>query len=122
MDKQFLLVEEGSLDQNNMLKFLQNSGMTDANVIRYKQGTTKPELVSVESNDELVNATERRTIKNVLDILDKFIAEKTETCTLAEWSADIFADRITHRTVYVDHDDSFTDSFAKFLERHYKGD
>ena len=122
MTNNFIFIEDGSVDTNNMLKLLQNSGMTDANVIRYKQGTTKPELVSIESDDELVNATERRTIKNVLDILDKFIAEKTETSTLAEWSADIFADRITHRTVYVDHDDSFTDSFAKFLERHYKGD
>lgn len=116
MDKQFLLVEEGSLDQNNMLKFLQNSGMTDANVIRYKQGTTKPELVSVEGNDDVMEEIEKRTTNKILDALAMFLDDRTERHM--ETSADFFTmnEKFINKLIFRGTFDEFMKQFEEYLK------
>lgn len=122
MDKQFLLVEEGSLDQNNMLKFLQNSGMTDANVIRYKQGTTKPELVSIESNDDVVEEIEKRTTNKILDALAMFLDDRTERHM--ETSTDLFAmnEKFINKLIFRGTFDEFMKQFEEYLTKFMKDD
>lgn len=117
MKNEFLFVEEGSVDQNNMLKFLQNSGMTDANVIRYKQGAPKPELVSVANDSaELIETAEKETVDNVLDLLAKFLDANTETYS----QTDVMygPHNILYRTTYKGTVDQLIRDFKDLLNKH----
>lgn len=123
MDKQFLLVEDGSLDQNNMLKFLQNSGMTDANVIRYRQGATKPELVSVNNDAaELVKTVEKETVNNVLDILEKYLEANTER--ISQTNTDLFHPtmHVIYKTTYRGTLDELMNAFRRLLNKYIEDD
>ena len=83
MVKDFVFIEEGSLDQYNMLKLLENSGLTNDNVIKYKQGSPKPELVSVditgkEIEKEDIQSLVNKAENNILTALEEFLYEYTE--------------------------------------------
>lgn len=119
MTKEFLFVEEGSVDTNNMLKFLQNSGLNDASIIRYKQGAPKPELVSISSDPaELIAAVEKGTIDNVLDILAKFLDANTET--IAQTDVDVMRglSAVVCKTVYRGTADDLIRDFKELLNKH----
>ena len=83
MVKDFVFIEEGSLDQYNMLKLLENSGLTNDNVIKYKQGSPKPELVSVDTTGKEIEKEDIQSLvnkaeNNILTALEEFLYEYTE--------------------------------------------
>lgn len=118
MTKEFLFIEEGSVDQNNMLKFLQNSGLNDASIIRYKQGAPKPELVSISSDPaELIAAVEKGTIDNVLDILEKFLDANTER--VVQTTDPMYGPyAVVCKTVYKGTMDDLIRNFKELLNKH----
>lgn len=75
MVEQFLFIEEGSVDIPSIQKFLKNSGLTDANVIRYKKGSPKPELVSVNNDEKRIEALKAETTKNIMQTLIQFLEQ-----------------------------------------------
>lgn len=121
MKDQFLFIEEGSIDQNNMLKFLQNSGMTDANVIRYRQGAPKPELVGMQNHNDAAVHQIRLDAKIeqtdfLLQSLEEFLAKNTEFNTFFDTMRN--AGRCIMQ--YEGTIDSFIDKFKVFLDRDEK--
>ena len=117
MVNNFIFIEEGSLDTNNMLKLLQNSGMTDANVIRYKQGTAKPELINIESEGSQISLVEHdKNLKKLTEAkitasLLKFLNECCEV-TLTE---DHVRGTKYYSTRYIGKPESLVEDFKQFL-------
>lgn len=113
MVKDFVFIEDGSLDQYNLLKLLENSGMTNENVIRYKQGSPKPELVSVECNTPQL--TNELMLEYLKEYLDNTAEKKSESyfdnyeCTF----------KIHYTTTIDDTIDDFITKFKAFLETKY---
>ena len=122
MVKDFVFIEEGSLDQYNLLKLLENSGMTNDNVIRYKQGSPKPELVSVNNTAEIVSETEKLTIENILCIAKAFLEENTEK--IVETNFDMYyPDRkVAYKTIYQGTIDGLMNELRQVIDRHYTED
>lgn len=71
MVKNFVFIEDGSLNEGNLDK-LRKVGITDENMVVYRQGSTKPELVSVE------HETPQLTNELMLKYLEEFLYEYTE--------------------------------------------
>ena len=120
MVNNFIFVEDGSLKQEDLKKLFTVSGMSDANVIRYKQGATKPELVSVENDNrpsevEIMNKT-IETYRNVgFGALEKFIIGNTQR---EAFYNDILC-RNQHKIIYRGSIEDFLDNFREFLTHEY---
>lgn len=79
MVNNFIFVEDGSLDTYNLRKLLEKSQMTEANIIRYKQGSPKPELISVNNSEididtirtEAGDERENHLMDSLFEFLDK---------------------------------------------------
>ena len=117
MVNNFVFIEEGSVDKENLRKILDNSGMTNANIIRYKQGTTKPELITIENDDSQINLvehnkniTEMNTAK-ILTCLVKFLHE----CGDTRVDRDIASNMDHVYTVYRNTPESLVENFKQFL-------
>lgn len=117
MVNNFIFIEEGSIDTNNMLKLLQNSGMTDANIIRYKQGMAKPELINLECESEQVNLVEHdkgvaaRTEAKIISGLLKFLHE----CSEQRVDRDVMSNTEHVYTIYRNTPESLVENFKEFL-------
>lgn len=72
----FIFIEEGSVDAENLRKMVENCG--DAKIITYRQGATKPELVSIENNnlENNIKGIEDRTMNRMISLLYDFLHEE----------------------------------------------
>lgn len=76
MVNNFIFIEDGSLDAENLNKLMKNSENAKVKFITYKQGAAKPELVSIESSeatqqnpDVYKKEGEKETLKRLYDFL-----------------------------------------------------
>lgn len=129
MVKDFVFIEEGSLDQYNMLKLLENSGLTNDNVIRYKQGSPKPELVSVDTTgkeiekedvQDIVNEAERQIKNNIFETLEEYLDNVSEKKTNDGYNIETCKFETYHVFTVFDSVQDFVAKFKKFLEEKYE--
>ena len=120
MKDQFLFIEEGSIDALNLRKFLDVSGMTDANIIRYKQGAPKPELASIQYDDAAVRQirldAKKEQTAMVLKNLEDFLSKNTELHKFFDEM--IYAGRCVMK--YDGTPESFIDKFKVFMDEDEK--
>ena len=115
MVKNFIFIEDGSVDLENMRKILDNSGNADVKFITYRQGAAKPELVSIEQSEATQNPDvyKKEAEEEILKGLYTFLIERTErTSNLDHISRDIL-----FRTIYNGHIDDFMTEFKNFLNK-----
>lgn len=114
-----IFIEDGSLNEGNLDK-LRKAGITDDNFVVYRQGSTKPELVSVENDNrpsevEIMKKT-IATYKNVVfGALEKFIIDNTQR---EAFYNDILC-RNQHKIIYRGSIEDFLDNFREFLTHEY---
>ena len=122
MTNNFIFIEEGSVDTENMRKILDNSGNADVKFITYRQGAAKPELVSIESNDDVVEEIEKRTTNKILDALAMFLNDRTERHM--ETSADLFTmnEKFINKLIFRGTFDEFMKQFEDYLIKFIKDD
>lgn len=115
MVKNFIFIEDGSLDTENLRKILDNSGGTDVKFITYKQGATKPELVSLEISEAAQNPEvyKQEAKDELIKALYEFIIDNTERYCYD----DMMERAVKCKTVYKGTVDDFMENFYKYLNR-----
>ena len=112
--KPIVFIEEGSLDKNELVKLSKNSGITDADIITYKKGTAKPELVSVEYDGKKDIEEQKTRVKNyILNELSQFMC--TNTTVLRNYSYVTMRDEF--KTTYEGTLDDFIRNFEEQLNK-----
>lgn len=119
MVKNFIFIEDGSLDTENLRKILDNSGGTDVKFITYRQGTTKPELVSLEVSEAAQNpeAYKQEAKDELIKALYEFIIDNTERYCYDDHDYMRMEHTIKCKTVYKGTVDDFMENFYKYLNR-----
>lgn len=116
MVKNIMFIEKGSLDSNNHRKLLENLEKTNVNIVEYETSTTKPELVSIEINnnaEELKSHIINDTMDKILNALSEYIKERTAQYV----DFDNLENRNIHRISYRGSRESFMADFVEFLNR-----
>lgn len=116
MVKDFVFIEEGSVDQYNMLKLLENSGLTNDNVIRYKQGSPKPELVSVKTDDKIdINEIRSKAVDECRDYLMDNLFKFIDKIAIKHSFRDEIYRQTLHNMQINETPESFVNKFKEFL-------
>lgn len=118
MENQFLFIEEGSVDTLNLRKFLDGSELSETNIIRYKKGAPKPELVSLVKHDDaavdkIIIDSKKEQTDELLKKLEQFIGE------YAEFNKFFDAQRNAGRCImkYEGTPETFIGQFKVFLDK-----
>lgn len=104
-----IFIEDKSLDEEG-LKKLEQVGITDKNIVFYRQGATKPELVSVEQNAPQL--TNELLLEYLREYLDNVAGKKSEShFDSFECRFKVFNSLAIDGTL-----DEFMTNFRKFVE------
>lgn len=115
MVNNFLFIEEGSVDEANLRKTLDNCGHKDVKFINYKKGTAKPELVPIENNSvEYVEKIKKETTDELLDILAEYLDLAMENISEFSPKSNGF---ITHRIIFHGPAESFMKCFKEYIDK-----
>ena len=118
MVKNFIFIEDGSVDVENMRTILDNSGNTGVKFITYKQGANKPELVSIESSEFTQNPEvyKQEARETMLTYLYDFLLEHTERLSYVEPDHATIMSNIRYKTTYHGTMDELIDNFKRYIE------
>ena len=126
MEKQFLFIEEGSIEYPHLRKFLDKSGLTDANIINYKKGAPKPELVSIQKDSqgsseiEIMKETVKACKQLFFEDLQGFLDEYAEKQSYHESNAAMMVDRDVHLLICRGTLDDFMNNFKEYLNKKHE--
>lgn len=122
MTKDFLFFEEGSIEYPYLKKFLENSGFTDANLIEYKKGAPKPDLVSIELSEAAQNPEvyKKEAEERMLKALAEYLDNTAEKKAVSEYNYYAFRDEVYYSLTVDGTVDEFVNHFKDFLKI-YKG-
>ena len=118
MVNNFIFIEDGSLDAENLNKLMKNSENSKVKFITYKQGAAKPELVSIAQSEAAQQNPEvykKEAKEEMLNHLREFLKIRTETTVYEEYSYVQMKDITTYKTSYRGTMDDFIGEFEHFL-------
>ena len=123
MLKNFIFIEDGRVDAENLRKLTDNTG---AKIIVYRQGSPKPELVSVEYSENVKNQdifleeVKHAFLKALADYLRETAREETTSEEL-HYDYQILRMPDSFRTIYPGSIYEFMQHFERRLEKFIKG-
>ena len=121
MNKEFLFMEEGSIEYTHLRKFLDKSGFTDGNIIQYKKGTPKPEIISVEVSEPATTLNpevyRQEAREELLKSLYEFLVCSTERYSHDEYDYMSMEHRVEYTTKYRGTISEFMDKFKNYIEK-----
>ena len=118
MVKNFIFIEDGSVDLENMRKILDNSGNTDVKFITYRQGAAKPELVSIERSDATQNPEvyKEEAKEKLLSVLLDYLHIHTIKSVERHHNYLTITDDVIHKMLYLGTPESFIEHFKNFMD------
>lgn len=118
MVNNLIFIEDGSLNEGNLDK-LRKAGITDDNFVVYRQGSTKPELVSVNNNDDvqdIVNEIEQQIKNNIFETLEKYLDNVSDKKSNDGYNLETCKLETYHVFTVYDSVQDFVAKFKKFVE------